>query len=165
MFIRTVPSANPVQAKYHHSLSFSDSEGQMWTHPIQLDQLYTPSCDGSLLILPPRGGAQTYTFLATSPTGDGAKYPEWRHNLTVFSADMEADGNLSSGSFWRPYTTIDRGFAGYSSMLSAVPEASNRVHVAYDTGNESAAEGALDPSHATAGGAVTFRTFTAPTHL
>ena len=71
---------------------------------------------------------------------------------------MEADGNLSSGSFWRPYTTIDRGFAGYSSMLSAVPEASNRVHVAYDSGNESAAEGALDPERATAGGAVTFRT-------
>ena len=180
MSIRSVPYLRPADAKYHHSLSFSDdevgscalhshltphdvlrtshnahvfvfsrdSQGETWTVPTVLRDLYTPSCDGSFLILPccqhgsqQKGiGGGEWTFLATgdsklpvavstgsygcdvccgtvgttaqpysmlrdtiyllivpvptAPTGDGTKYPEWRHNLTAFFATVPVKHHL-----------------------------------------------------------------------
>lgn len=162
MFIRSVPARKPAQARYHHAMAFSETDGLSWSAPVQLTDLYTPSCDGSLLIMNERfrTAAGTYTFLASAVTGDGAEYPEWRHNLTVFSAEgVSAASNMSTVR-WKPYLTLEKHFAEYSSLL--LGSNGQQVHVAYASGNESVAEGMNDPAAASALMSVVFTSFASP---
>jgi hypothetical protein len=101
-------------------------------------------------------------------TGDGARYPEWRHNLTVFAASVpNANASAAAAVPWRPYLTLEQGFAAYSTMLSAAqepiaPTAPAQIHVAYESGNESAMQGMYDPKLASPLSAISFKTFAAP---
>lgn len=167
MSLRTTPLKNAAQAKYHHALTFSLTDGETWAVPTLIQGLgYNPNCDGSFVIVPGIG-SQKEKFIATFPTGDGATpggFAEWRHNLTSFVASTTRNEPLSD-LVWSPYKTLDASFAAYSSLLLAAtpaPTLPQMVHVAFESGNETAMQGNYDPERATSLSAITFLTFPAP---